>query len=153
MGKDKTMSTVLAVGGLAANILGTVFGGISANAAAQEEADSIREQAQIQQEEAGIEADRLKTKHRKFLAKQSLMFVKGGVTLANSPLLVLHETETEAAKEVAAVERVGQAKFDFGQRKAARVEKGGRGALIGSLFGAAGTGFKGFREFKRLGTF
>ncbi len=145
------MATALAIGGTVASVLGTVFKGISANRAAQEEADELRFQAQIEKEEAEVEADRLKTKHRKFLAKQSLMFVKGGVTLAGSPLGVLEETATEAAKEVSAVQRVGTARFEFGQRKAARVEATGRSAFIGSLFGAASTGFKGFREFQRLG--
>lgn len=141
---------IFAIAGTATSIAGTVISGISANRAAQEEADDLRLQAQIKQEESDIEADRLKTKHRKFLARQSLMFVKGGVTLAGSPLRVLEETAVEAQKEVSAVKRVGQAQFDFSQRKAARVEAGGRSAFLGSLFGAATTGFKGFREFQRL---
>jgi len=141
---------IFAIGGTAVNIAGTLISGISANRAAQEEAEDLRFQAQIKKEESDIEAERLKTKHKKFLARQSLMFVKSGVTLAGSPLRVLEETRTEAEKEVSAVRRVGQAQFDLGQRKAARVSKAGRSAFIGSLFGAASTGFKGFREFQKI---
>jgi len=147
------LSKILAVGGLAANIAGTVFSGISANKAAQEEADDIEFQAQLQREESQEEADRLDKKNKKFLAMQSLRFLKGGVTLADSPLIILQETREESAKESGAVRKRGKALFSFGIRKAARTRASGRSAFIGSLFSGLGTAGVGAFELNRLGVF
>ncbi len=137
------MSTVLAVGGLVANVAGTLYSGFQKMKAADEEADDLREQARIQQEEANEEAARLDKKNRKFLAHQSLMYVKSGVTLAGSPLDILKETRDESAKESASVRKRGKAQFQLGLKKADRLASAGRGAFIGGLFGGlstAGTG-------------
>ncbi len=145
--------SALAIGGLVANVAGTVFQGFQQKQAAEEEAEDIRQQAQIQRDEADEEARRLDIKNRKFLAKQSLMFVKSGVTLSGSPMLVLQETREESAKESAAVSKRGIAQFELGQKKAARLEKAGRGAFIGSLFKGFGSAATGGFELKRLGVF
>lgn len=147
------MSTALAVGGLAANILGTVFQGFQERKAADEEAADIREQARIQRDEADEEARRLDVKNRKFLARQSLMFIKSGVTLAGSPMLILEETQEESAKESAAVRKRGTALFELGQRKAERLASAGRAAFTGSLFNAIGSGVSGFYQAKQFGVF
>ena len=147
------LSKILAVGGLAANIVGTLFQGFSDSQAAQEEAEDLRTQAQIQKEEADVEAERLDKKNKKFLAMQSLRFLKGGVTLANSPLIILQETREEAAKESGAVRKRGKALFQLGINKADRVARTGRSAFIGSIFSGFGTAGAGVFELKRLGVF
>lgn len=147
------MSTALAIGGITANVLGTIFQGFQESRAAQEEAEDIRFQARIQKEEADEEARRLDVKNRKFLARQSLMFLKGGVTLSGSPMLILEETKEEAAKESEAVRRRGAAQFELGIRKADRLVSTGRASFIGGLFNAIGSGVSGFYQAKQFGAF
>ncbi len=153
MGEDKIMSTALAlisssralaIGGLAANVVGTLFSGFSQQKAAEQEAADLEFQAQLQKEEAQEEAERLDKKNRKFLAHQSLMF--RGVTLGGSPLLMLSETREESAKESDAVRKRGFATSQFTLAKAARTRSSGRGAFLGSIFSAVGTGALGARD-------
>ncbi len=153
MGEDNIMSTVLAVGGITANVLGSIYQGYSESKAADEEAEDLRIQAQIQRDEADTEAKRLDVKNKKFLQRQSLMFLKGGVSLAGSPMLVLQETRTESAKESAAVRKRGAALYDLGMSKADRVASAGRASFIGGIFNAFGSGTSGYFEAKRLGAF
>ena len=81
------------------------------------------------------------------------MFLKGGVSLAGSPMLILEETREEAAKESGAVRRRGAALFELGLSKADRLASAGRASFIGGLFNAIGSGTSGFFEAKRLGVF
>ncbi len=115
-----------------------VMQGIAQKKAGDEEAKDIRRQAALQQEETNREADRVKTDRRKFLAKQNLAFVKGGVSLEGSPLLVLEETMIESKKEVAALKSQGASQFRFGVDKAERAKKAGRQRMF-TAFGEAVT--------------
>ncbi len=133
------MGQALAIASIITTVAGHIFGGISASKAAEEEADLVRQ-------ESLAEAERLDREHRKFLAKQSVMFLKGGVTLAGSPLLVLEETREEGRKQVAARLRVG---FE----RAERIEREGRAKLIGSIFGAVGSGTSMTLSAKQAGIF
>ncbi|KKK56820.1 hypothetical protein LCGC14_3060680 [marine sediment metagenome] len=147
------MSTALAIGGIAANVIGSVFQGVQEQKAAEEEAEDLRIQAGIQRDEANEEARRLDVKNKKFLQRQSLMFLKGGVSLAGSPMLILEETREEAAKESGAVRKRGAALFELGMSKADRLVSSGRASFIGGLFNPIGSGTSGFFEAKRLGVF
>ncbi len=124
----------------------SVAKGIAQKRAGNEEADDIRAQASLQQEETNREAARVKTERRKFLAKQGLAFVKGGVSLAGSPLLVLEETALESAKEVAALKAQGASQFKFGVDKAERAKKAGRAKMFSSFQEGVGTGISIFNK-------
>ncbi len=141
-----TSSKALAIGGLAAKIGGGIFAGMSASKAAEQEASDLEFQAQLQREEADEEAQRLDKQNKKFLARQSLMFGKGGVTLSGSPLLILQETKEESDKESASVRKRGKALFKFGMGKAERTRSAGRSAFIGSIFSGISTGGLGAYE-------
>ncbi len=135
MGEDKIMATALTV----ISTVASVFKGFAAKRAADREAEALQDQASLQREETGREAARVKDERRKFLAKQSLAFVKGGVTLEGSPLLVLEETQTESEKEVQALKTRGAAQFALGTQKAGRAKSIGRSKLIGGFGEAFGT--------------
>lgn len=60
-----------------------------------------------------------------------MAFLKSGVTLEGSPLLVLEETRREGAEEVAAI-RAG------GESRAKTLRAQGRSALIGGFLSGAG---------------
>lgn len=115
-----------------------MYQGYQAKKAGNEEAKDIRRQAALQQEETLREADRVKTDRRKFLAKQGLSYVKSGVSLEGSPLLILEETKIESEKEVAALTSQAHSGFRFGVDKAERAKKAGRARMF-SQFGSAMT--------------
>ncbi len=129
-----TLTQFLTGAAIATSIGGHIFGGISASQAAEEEADLIRQ-------ESLIEANRLEREHRKFLAKQSVMFLKGGVTLSGSPLFVLEETREEKKTQVDAEIRSGRARANI-------VSNAGRARMIGGFAGAVGSGTSMFLQAK-----
>lgn len=134
------LSQVLAGASIAATVGGQLFAGFSASRAADAEAKDIEAQASLERTENLEEARRQKRENRRFLAKQSVMFVKGGVSLEGSPLLVLEETEEEGKKQFAAGKRQAQARFKFGLEKAGRVKAQGRSKLLGGIFGGIASG-------------
>ncbi len=134
------MNAILAGASIAATVGGKLFAGFQASKAAESEARDIEEQATLEREELLEESRRQKKEARKFLAKQSVAFVKGGVSLAGSPMLVLEETQDEADKQFAAGRRQADARFRFGMRKAERVSAGGRSSLLGNIIGGVASG-------------
>ncbi len=119
---------------------GQLFSGFAANEAARSEARALEKEAALARKEGLEEADRLDKEHKRFLAYQSLMYMKGGVTLKGSPLFVLKETREEAKKQVNAQRNRANALYGLGRDRASRVRNEGRAALIGGMFNAAGTG-------------
>ncbi len=117
-----------------------IFGGFAADRAASSEARALKREAALARREALEEADRLEKEHQKFLAYQSVMFLKGGVTLEGSPLLVLEETRQEKDKQVRAQRNRAEALYGLGRGRAARVKAGGRASLIGGFLDAAQVG-------------
>ena len=138
---------------IAATVGGQLFSGFSGSTAAGSEADSIEAQAELERSEILEEARRQKVQNRKFLARQSVMFVKGGVSLEGSPMLVLEETAEESEKQFAAGKRQAEARFKFGMGKAERVRAQGRGKLLGGILGGAGSGVSMFLKGKQAGMF
>lgn len=116
-----------------------IVGGISAFRSAQEEADLQREQADIQRAESEREAIRVEKERKAQRAKIAMTFIKGGVTLEGSPLLLLEEQEKEDIEEVKALRTRGVALQRLGFRRAGITESRGRAALIGGLGQSAGT--------------
>ncbi len=149
MGVDK----ILAGTSIAAVVGGSLYAGYSAHKAAQQEADALEGQASLERAELQEESRRQSIQDRKFLAKQGLMFVKGGVSLAGSPMLVLEETAEEAAKQKTARTNQLNARYNFGVSKAQRVESSGRSKLIGGIFGGIASGIAMTQEARRLKIF
>ncbi len=132
------MSMAGAMSGLmAVNAIGSIAGGLAAQKAAEAEADALAEQAALVRLEELEETERLDKEYTRFLARQSLMFLKGGVTLAGSPLLVLEETREEREKRVQAQIDRANALYRSGMSASRRASRQGRDALIGGILGAA----------------
>ncbi len=136
-----------------ASVGGQLFGGFSANRAGGSEADDIEAQASLERAENMEEARRQQIADRKFLAKQSVAFVKGGVSLEGSPMLVLEETAFEHEKQFAAGKRQAQARYQFGMNKAERVRQQGRSSMTGGLFGGLGSGVSMLMQGQSSGLF
>lgn len=110
-----------------------IFSGISAQKAADTEASLQREQAELASTEANEEASRVEREAESFRKRQKIMFLKSGVAIEGSPLLILEETQREAQKEADAIRQRGVAQFDLGQARAKQTSRRGRAALIGSV--------------------
>lgn len=132
--------------------------GFATSKAARKEAKAMRDeakymveesraQAQLALDEAAYEAEAKAREVRKFRAEQGLAFRKSGVTLEGSPLLILEETRRLGAMEVDFMMKRGRAQADFlvtratnqasiARQKASNLERQGRSALLGGLFGA-----------------
>lgn len=117
----------------------SIVGGISAQSAANREAKSLDDLASTSQNEAQAEARRRATEVRQFQRRQKLAFLKNGVTLEGSPLLVLDETLASGQEEVDAIMRRGTAQAKYYRESAAMTKNKGRAALIGGIGQAAST--------------
>ena len=85
--------------------------------------------------------------------RQKLAFLKGGVSLAGSPLLLLAETRRVGGENIEAILKTGRTEatslLTQGAFQARGLKATGRQALIGGLtkgIGTAAGGFAGFRE-------
>jgi len=116
-----------------------ITAGIQENNAAKAEAKLLEAQGVLTQEEAVAEANRVANDRRKFRKKQKVAFLKNGITLAGSPLLVIEETRRESQMEVDAIVRRGRAQASLAFQQAAITRGGGRAALVSGIFGAAST--------------
>lgn len=139
-------ATVVSVGS-------SIAGGISANNAAKREAALEEEQGRIAQDEANVEAGRRADEVRKFRARQKMGFLKSGVTLEGSPLLVLEETLNEGQKEVDAIVRSGDAKRRFANESASITRSKGRAAMISGFGNAASSAISSYGIGKQAGMF
>jgi len=113
--------------------------GVLAFQSAQEEAKAQKEVGALSAEEAFTEAERVGEEGRRFETKQKLAFLKSGVRLEGSPLLVLQRTREEIGKEVSAIERRGLSQRRLARKKARITRRTGRGQLISSIAKGAGT--------------
>ena len=116
------IETALLIGSAVASI----GGGISQASEARSQAKSAQEQAEVQARATAREAIDVEK-------RQKLSFLKSGVALEGSPLLILAETREKGLENVEAIQ--GQ-----GRQQAKSILRGGRSALIGGLTSAAQTG-------------
>ena len=116
-----------------------IAGGVAGRGAARIEARAQEEEGALLLLEANEEADRVNTANIKFRKKQKLAFLKRGVVLAGSPLLILEETRREGTEEVESIRRRGQAQFRLSQQRADIFRASGRASLISGIGGAFST--------------
>lgn len=107
------------------------------------EAENIEMQANISEIEHQIEAQRVAREGRKFLGQQSVSYLKNGVVLAGSPLLVLEETKWETHKQVRALENRGALLKSQGYIRAEITRAEGTARMLGANIQAAATAFEG----------
>lgn len=116
---------------------GQIYSGYTANQAAKREAGLLEEQGALAQAEADEEARAHANDVRKFSRTQALSFLKNGVSLAGSPLLVLDETLTEGQKEATSIAKSGAAQRSLYNARAYNARSEGRAKLIGGFLGGA----------------
>lgn len=143
----------VALAAVAISAISSIAQGISANNAAQSEADFLEQQAHLTAAEFAAEAARVRDQNRKFMKRQKLAFLKNGVTLDGSPLFILEETLEEGQKEVNAIAARGTAIAASYFQRADSVRDEGRNALIGGFTNAATTVFSAFTAGSQAGLF
>jgi hypothetical protein len=87
-----------------------------------EESKAAREQARILEKETLLQAKEKERVNKKFIQEQELSFLKSGVILDGSPLMVLEETARLQKEDVSNIVRTG---FD----RAGSLRKHGREAI------------------------
>lgn len=146
----KTAATVSSIG----SILGTglsvvsgvssIFGGMQSNQEAANQAALAKTQAMQQSAEsarlARREAGVVQEEAEKTRKAQKLAFLKSGVSLEGSPLLLMEETRMKGAENVSEVLKAGAAgsyaAMQEGRIKAKQYKASGREALVSGLTGA-----------------
>ncbi len=129
-----------------------IYVGIEKQKAFELEASLQRQQARIVQRESFREAERVNRENVKFRKRQKLAFLKSGVSLEGSPLLVLEETQILGREEVRSILRSGVAQAGLITRKATITRGKGRAALISGIASGASTFTKGFSKFQKART-
>jgi len=107
-------------GGLGA--VGSIYGGIQAQKAGEEQAGAIGRDTQENAKRNREDLESLKK-------KQTLGFLNSGVLLEGTPLLVLEETERKGSADI-------QGGIQRGMQQANAARRAGRDAFIGSIFSA-----------------
>lgn len=128
----------LAIAFTVVSAAGSIIQGFQEKKAADAEASLLEEQGVLQAQEAQDEAIRVANDRRKFRKSQKLAYLKNGVSLAGSPLLVLETTRAESQAEVNSIARRGTAQASLAFANAAQTRTAGRVALLGGFFSAAG---------------
>lgn len=129
----------LAAAMLMASAVSSIAGGVMGVRSANREAKAQREQADIARSEADREATRIERVRKAELAKNSMRFIKGGVTLQGSPLFMLETQDFLDKQEVESIRRSGYASQRLGYQRAAISQNRGRAAFVGGIGQAAGT--------------
>ena len=130
---------VMAVVGAVAGAAGSIYGGISANKSAQQEAALQREQGDIALKEAGINATNEARNQTRTVQTQRIAYLANGVSLEGSPATVLADSKAYGQQQVDSILSRGVAQQKLATASAGITENKGRAALIGGYLSAAGS--------------
>lgn len=140
----------------AAIILGTtsmgasVYSGYQQNKAAKAEAAALNDQANLAQAEASRSADIAQQENDRLRRSQKLAFIKSGVSLEGSPLLLLEQTRQFGKEQVQSILSRGQAQAGVLSTQASQAKNQGRAALVGGIGSAAQAGLNTFAQIGAL---
>ena len=148
-----TTATVLA--GISA--ASSLVGGMQQQAAAKQQAENAKAtaamQAAEQQRVAAQEARVEKEKVRDVLAQQKVSYLKSGVSLEGTPLLMMEATRLQGEQNVDEILEYGGAaaasSLTQGQMKAAQYKASGRQAFMSGLTSAAGYGAQAYDSYTK----
>jgi len=116
--------------GLGLGAAASIYAGIQQKKEADIQANIAREESIAEAKKKGEEAE-------KFMESQELSYLKSGVMLEGSPLMVLADTSRKSLEEQRSIRRAGSA-------KAETLKRTGRAALISGLLGGGAGIAKGY---------
>lgn len=148
------MSTAaLLITAIVTQAVGTITSGITSFENSKAVAAAERSQAELAKLESGVEADRVAKENERFKKRQKMLFIKSGIDLTGSPLLVLEETQRESDKQVSAIRAKGTAQRALGFAQAQITENVGRAKLIGGFTQATASAAESVAIGSELGIF
>lgn len=106
--------------------MGSLYGGLAANKESKIQAQQLREETEIQ-------ARNIAEEDRDLRGLMKVSFLKSGVTLEGTPLMVLADAKKKSEQDVADLRRSGSARADSIRRR-------GKDALVGGILSSAETG-------------
>jgi hypothetical protein len=158
------MATGLIIGGAALSAAGTISGGFSARKQSKRQARALQQQAAFQRQQAQLERElgefdalQQARSFNKLMGRQRLAFAGSGIKLEGSPLDILDESLRDKEETIENIRTLAESRaraleFGAGQlgQQAKDTKRAGRNALIGSIFGAAGSGLQAKNKLNRL---
>jgi hypothetical protein len=109
-----------------------ILSGMLSNIESQIEAEFLLTQGTLAKQETLLNAERQAKNSDKLRRKQKMLFIKAGVDLVGTPLLVLEETRSEAEAELEAANSRAASLFNVAQGRSAALRRGGRARLVGA---------------------
>lgn len=141
------------IGLIGLSAVGSIYSGISANKAANDQADQLEQQGAIAKAEAQAQAEQQSIDRRKFIAEQKVAYLANGIGLSGAPLVTFTDTYNTYQKQIDATTRAGNAKSSYYSSEANVTRKNGRAALISGITSAAGTVGSGYLTGKAAKVF
>ena len=105
--------------------MGSLYGGFAANREAQRQAKTTLQQA-------AIEAQQVAKEDAQFRGRMEVSFLKSGVTLEGTPLLVLEQARKDSMEDIKNLKKGAQL-------RASSIRRQGRDAMIQGVLGAGET--------------
>jgi hypothetical protein len=142
-------STINTVGGA----MGSVASGISQSRAYGQQAGYIKAQSAIAKEEATLAMIQKQREINQYQAEQKMAYLKSGVTLEGSPLIMLAETRRLGQEELDAMARRATAIDALYSVQASQARQSGRAALVGGIASGLMYGANNFLQAKGSGVY
>ena len=115
--------------------VGSMYSGFAANAAAGQEASLQREQGQVAEQEAQVNATNEAFNQTQAVERQRLAFLANGVSLEGSPTAVIAQSKAYGQQQVNAILAQGAARANLAYEEAGITEAKGRAALVSGGLG------------------
>jgi hypothetical protein len=141
----------LALAGVQA--VGSIYGGVSAEQAANQEASLQQQQGNIALQESQVNANNEAFNQTQAVQNQRLAFLANGVSLEGSPSLVLAQSKAYGQTQVNSILNQGAAQYNLAQEEAQITKNQGRAALISGILGAGSAAVKGYSSGTQAGLF
>lgn len=147
------MATGLMIAAVGLQAGGQIFGGIAARKQSKKQKRALeaqaafnRQQAKLERELGEFEATQQARSFDRLIGRQRLSIAASGIKLEGSPLDIIDESLRDKEETIANIRMVAESRaraleFGAGQlmQQGKDVARAGRNALIGSIFGAAGS--------------
>ena len=115
----------------------SIFSGISALDAANDNASLLREQGALTRDDYFRQAALVREDGQRTRAKQTMQYISNGVEAVGTPTAVLRETLSKSSAKAGALETTGMNYERLYNRKAKITKKEGMSTLISDVMGAA----------------
>lgn len=118
--------------------------GLLENDATQNEARALKKEASMIEMEGVEAASKTREEGRSFLGEQALSFIRSGISLEGSPLLVLEKTQRDIEDSASSLINRSNREASLTREQARRTQRAGTSSIFGGLAKAFTAGQGGF---------